>query len=108
MADDWKEERVSELGRRRLRALPADCYLFEESWGTDRILRHGLSEILINQRIIMADLTKLQASVASLTTSVDALLADTTSQPAVDAIQASVDALNTAVTAVLPPPAPAA
>jgi len=105
MADDWQGERVNELGRSRLRPLPVDCHAFPESWGADRIIRHGLSEILENQRLIMADLANLQASVAALGTKVDSLIADTTSQAAVDAIQASADALSAKIGAVLPPPA---
>lgn len=103
MADDWKDERVNELGRRRLRPLPVDLYCFPEDWGSDRVIRHGLTEILTKQRTIMADISKLQASVTQLQLDVAALVAKPSvpSQAEVDAVQASVDAIDTSVKAAI-------
>jgi len=55
-------------------------------------------------------LTALTSAVSSLTTSVDALIADnaTPSQAEVDAVTAQVTSLEATVTAALPAPAPVA
>lgn len=111
---DWKDERVGELSPRR-KSLPVDCYLFPSHWDELQLLRAGLSEIITNQtRIIknqgdiVADLTKLNAIQAKLATDVASLLADTTSQAAVDAVTDALTATDNQIVAVLPPaPTPA-
>jgi hypothetical protein len=71
-------------------------------WDNDKVLRHGMAEILENQRIIMADLSSLTAAMTTLQTNVASLIADTTSQSAVDALTAEAVSMNAAITAVLP------
>lgn len=81
-------------------------------WNHERVVRHLLCEILVNQENQMAALDNLNTNIADLKTSVDTLLA----QPA-GVAEASVQAAADAVAVVTaevkaklptPPPAPAA
>jgi len=68
-----------------------------------RILERKVADMTVT-------LTALTSAVSSLTTSVDALIADnaTPSQAEVDAVTAQVTSLEATVTAALPAPAPVA
>ena len=70
-------------------------------------LEHLIRFILKTQEYFMADLTRLNASVAKLSTDVDALIAAQTPQSAVDAAQAAVDTVDAKVVSATPaPPTP--
>jgi hypothetical protein len=74
-------------------------------------LLEGILGILVRnlsvQEKIMADTTKLTASVAKLTTDVGAFLASQANdQPAVDAAQLAVDAVDAKIVAATPAPVP--
>lgn len=89
--------------------MACDCCersIFPEGWEMERILRHGLSEILENQRIIMADISKLQGTMAELAANVAALIAKPTvpSQAEIDALEASAAATNDSVKVALAQP----
>lgn len=81
--------------------------IFGENSETHKLLR----QILILGANIMGDVSKLNASVAKLSTDVDALIAaqGQRDQAAIDQAQAAVDAVDSKVVAATPAaPAPAA
>ena len=77
--------------------------MFPDHWTEKQIFIAAFAEMIENQRIIMADISKLQASVANLQTDVTALINKPTvpTQAEIDAVQAGVDNLDAQVKTAL-------
>lgn len=79
--------------------------VFPEHWSFERILHHGLAEILVNQEKQMSALTDLQAAVAKLKIDVEALLAQHQAGATDTDLQALTSAVNAIDAEIVPPPA---
>ena len=80
--------------------------MWPEHWTHHDIIRHGLAEILENQRKEMATLQEVLDAVAKLTADVEAVLSKTSTEPAdLDQVKAAVEALDAKVA---PPTTPTA
>lgn len=84
--------------------------MFPESWTHDQIIRQGLAEILVNQKLIlerqekqMAALDDLKVAVAKLSTDVNDFIAANTGG-ATDADLTALTAQVNAIDAVINPP----
>lgn len=89
--------------------------MFPFSWDHDRICKHALAEILVNQHKIllqqeqtMSALTDLQSSVSKLQSDVDAFISANSggaSDADLVALKAAVDAIDAKVAPPTPPAA---